>query len=102
MDIKDQPISAHEKSWRQAYDLLKEYISVKGHLPRRSTIYKDVNIGIWVTHQKQAFKAGVLMPHREAPLRSLGVEFKLREEKGSEALEDKIASAEERRDEELL
>ena len=95
----DFEVSAYEKLWHQNYELLKEYVSLEGHLPPIAAVYKDCRLGVWLKSQKKLYKAGKLSPERESLLRSLGVEFKLREKEEGNSLEDKIAAAEEYRDE---
>ena len=102
LDFELSRFDKEEAQWQGNYALLKDYVASTGRFPPQSTVFKQTNLGRWLGTQKDFYKKGKLLLKREALLRSLGVEFKLREEKGSEALEDKIASAEERRDEELL
>ena len=46
-------------SWDYKYTLCKEYESENGKITQ-STVYKDVNLGIWVSNQKTAFKKNKL------------------------------------------
>ena len=89
----------NEVKWQRNYALLKEYVSLEGRLPPQSAIYKGGQLGVWFYTQKQLFKKGKLPPERESLLRSAGVEFKSREKEEGNSLEDKIAAAEEYRDE---
>ena len=71
----DFEASVFETQWQRNYELLKEYISIEGHLPPQSTVYNGVNLGTWLAQQKKADKAGVLPSARKALLCSLGLDF---------------------------
>jgi len=66
-----------DAAWQQNADLVREYVAEFGRLPPQGKggIYRDVNLGSWTNHQRQAKKGnkgvGKLTPDRERALESI-------------------------------
>lgn len=46
-------------SWNEKYELLKEYINKYRVYPKAMTIYKGINIGKWVSRQRNIYNNGI-------------------------------------------
>ncbi|MDD5406941.1 MAG: Helicase associated domain protein, partial [Sulfurovaceae bacterium] len=63
-------------NWYKNYELLREYYEEFGEWPAQTKIYKDVKIGIWLSHQKGNYKKGQLSDDRIALLDSIDESWK--------------------------
>jgi len=61
-----------QTQWMQSYQLLKEYTAENGGAaPTQSTVYRDMNLGSWVSTQREAFKNNKLSEEKVRLLSSL-------------------------------
>jgi superfamily II DNA or RNA helicase len=49
-----------EINWEHKYNLLQQYIEKNSELPKQSTRYKNVKLGIWINTQRQNYKKKIL------------------------------------------
>lgn len=52
----------HDSTWQNNYYHLREYVCKFRVLPLKSTIYKDVKLGMWCNLQRSTFKKGNALP----------------------------------------
>ena len=63
----------YDTKWQEKYDLLLEYVNEFECLPKRNTKYKNVNIGGWISTQREGKKGkkDTMTPEREIALEAI-------------------------------
>lgn len=72
----DESLSwSFEKQWLNCFYLYQSFKREFGREPKDNEIYRGVNLGKWVRHQREAAKRGVLSEDRERKLLEAGFVF---------------------------
>ena len=65
-----------EAKWNEYYQAAEKYFHENGNLlVPKTTVYNDVNLGVWIHSQRQAYKKGILSEKRIAMLNAIGMRW---------------------------
>lgn len=80
-----------EKTWRNNFELLKEYIEIFQKMPAYKEMYKGKHIGEWCSDIKKQYNKGVFPSDKEKSLREIGFDFEPLEKKIQKAWDDNFS-----------
>jgi superfamily II DNA or RNA helicase len=69
--VKYFTMCERDDTWNSTFNLLNEYVDLYNKLPKHNEIYKNINIGDWITTQRVKYKNNKLSQDRIKKIESL-------------------------------
>jgi len=73
-------LTKNDLRWEEMFAYLIQYTEREGNCHVRTTYKQDGNLGLWLMHQKQKKRNGILQSNREAKLQNLGIVWDSKDE----------------------